>query len=262
MPERAFQKRQLPKSFTNDLFRAIEENEIPVTDFELTRGSTGIYMRSSFLWFSRTYSWAVTAVGHPDTGSYFKIAQVDSQEFLIYFWTKNDVAAEERSNPWEYGEGDRHSWEAVIQNFTAWLGTVREADAYLKMPDLWEELKQNKKFLTGSEEGDTENTPFTLSEQAEISAQIKQVRDYVKTNFELTSEQIADLDTRLDQAEEASRHLGRKDWMMLFNGAIFSLMLTDLITPSAAQHIILLTVQGLGHLFGFGGPPPHLPSGG
>ena len=70
------------------------------------------------------------------------------------------------------------------------------------------------------------------------------------------------MDARLGQAEQASRRLGRKDWLMLFNGAVFSLILTDLITPQTAQQVIMLTVHGLGHLFGIGAPPPHLPPAG
>jgi predicted Zn-dependent protease with MMP-like domain len=93
------------------------------------------------------------------------------------------------------------------------------------------------------------------------SDQLKQIRDYITTARELTAEQISDLDAKLDHAEEASKRLGRKDWITLFNGAVFSLILTDTITPDTAQHIILMALHGIGHLFGIGGPPPHLPPG-
>lgn len=64
------------------------------------------------------------------------------------------------------------------------------------------------------------------------------------------------MNDRLDEIEEASCRL---DWLMLFNGAVFSLILTDAITPTVAQRIIMLGLQGLGHLFGIGGPPVPLP---
>jgi hypothetical protein len=48
---------------------------------------------------------------------------------------------------------------------------------------------------------------------------------------------------------------------MAFNGAVFSLILTDLITPDTAQHVILMALHGIGHLFGIGEPPPHLRPG-
>ena len=49
---------------------------------------------------------------------------------------------------------------------------------------------------------------------------------------------------------------------MLFNGALFSLVVTDLIPPQAVQHILLMTFHSLGHLFGFGAPPPLPPYAG
>ena len=67
------------------------------------------------------------------------------------------------------------------------------------------------------------------------------------------------LDVRFDGVEEASRLFGRKDWLLLFTGALFSLILTDALLPDVAQHILISVLQGLGHLFGIGGPPPSIP---
>jgi hypothetical protein len=136
---------------------------------------------------------------------------------------------------------------------------AKESEQYENTPDLWEELSRSKNFFTGQSGQSTENSHFTNAEQADISAQIKQIKDYIRAAHELTSEEMSQVEARLDQAEETSRRMGRKDWLVLFNGAVFSLILTDLITPKTAQHIILMTLAELGHLFGIGGPPPHLP---
>jgi hypothetical protein len=69
------------------------------------------------------------------------------------------------------------------------------------------------------------------------------------------------VDARLEHVEEASKRMGRKDWITVLNGAVFSLILADLITPDTAQNVILMALHGIGHLFGVGGPPPHLPPG-
>jgi hypothetical protein len=111
--------------------------------------------------------------------------------------------------------------------------------------DLWGEFKRDSGLLAGDRELDIENTPFSSTEQAEISARIRQAKDYITSSRELTGDQVAQVEARLDHVEEASRRIGRKDWLMLFNGAVFSLILTDLITPPAAQHIIMLTSHGL-----------------
>jgi hypothetical protein len=103
------------------------------------------------------------------------------------------------------------------------------------------------------------NAPFAEAEQEQISAQVKEIRAFITAMQELTADQLADVDERLANIEETSKRLGRKDWLMASVGAVFSLVLTDLITPSVAQRILLMMFEGLGHLFGIGGPPAPLP---
>lgn len=47
--------------------------------------------------------------------------------------------------------------------------------------------------------------------------------------------------------------MGRKDWGLLFGGAVFSLILADVIPPAVAGHILMMIEHGIGHLFS--GPP-------
>ena len=185
--------------------------------------------------------------------------QIDEERFIYRSLTYSGVPIEEELQiEWLLRRYPSWSWGDVSDSFRGWLNEIQDTQ---KDPDLWEELKGNKTFLGGQHEQDVENTSFTFDEQAQVSAQIDRVRDYIKATFELTSEQMSRVEETLSRAEDASRHLGRKDWLLLFNGAVFSLILTDLITQQAAEHIIMLTFHGLGHLFGFGGPPPHLPPG-
>jgi hypothetical protein len=64
---------------------------------------------------------------------------------------------------------------------------------------------------------------------------------------------------RLANIEKTSKRPGRKDWLMASVGAVFSLVLADLIGRAVAQRIRLMLVEGLGHMFGLGGPPAQLP---
>lgn len=50
--------------------------------------------------------------------------------------------------------------------------------------------------------------------------------------------------------------MGRKDWLLLFSGTIFTLIVTDIVTPGVAEHIFTMVIQGIAHLFG--GPPPQI----
>ena len=104
----------------------------------------------------------------------------------------------------------------------------------------------------GSQAG--ENRAFTLAEQAEITNQLRAIRDSVRKNYKLTAEQLTAIDTRLEEAEEASKRLGRKDWKSLFYGIVFGLIVNDAIPPDVAQHIFTGVLHGLAHLLGAGAP--------
>ena len=100
-----------------------------------------------------------------------------------------------------------------------------------------------------------ENTPFTPAEQAEIINQLKAIRDSMRKNYRLSGEQLAAIDKRLEEAEEASKRLGRKDWKSLFYGVVFGLMVNDAIPPDVAQHIFTGVLHGIAHLLGAAPPP-------
>ena len=250
--------RRKPKDYTlskyqrNELFRVIESSGLPVTDFELTTRTDLLTM-------------PVTIIRHPISGSIFGIAP-----WSFKFSTRNRVKAtkaeEKLFNAFWYFFASTCKWEEVPGKLAKWVNKVKEVSRkiqeYEQTPDLWGELNRSREFFTEQYEHNVENTPFTSDEQADISARIKQIRDYIEATHELTSDQISHVETKLDQAEQASRRLGRKDWVNVFNGAVFSLILADLITPQTAQHVIMLAVQGLSHLFGIGAPPPHLPPAG
>jgi predicted Zn-dependent protease with MMP-like domain len=43
---------------------------------------------------------------------------------------------------------------------------------------------------------------------------------------------------------------------MAFYGAVMSTFMTDEISPHVIQTVLSTVVHGIGHIFGFGGPPP------
>jgi len=104
--------------------------------------------------------------------------------------------------------------------------------------------------------GVASNAPFTPNEQSGISRRLDEIKKLVRERFELTNEQLAVIDQRLDDAEEASKRLGRKDWVMMFYGAVMSTFMTDAVPPTVIQTVLTTMVHGIAHIFGFGGPPP------
>jgi len=267
----------LSKRQRNDLFQAVELSGVPVTEFELSEEAA--HLRVSLGGFRS--SRPVTVIRHRTSGAAFYIRPLPreyagpgdfSRGRVFQVEEQAEAAGTDLLKKWHAPSSSLCDWPTVADRAREWATKVKyakeqekerigAAEEYERTPDLWEELRQDREFFAGQPEEVFENTPFTPGEQAAISSQIKQIRDYITTAHDLTAEQISQVTARLDHAEEASRRMGRKDWFALFSGAVFSLVLTDLVTPDTAQHIVLIAIHGLGHLFGIGGPPPHLPSG-
>ena len=82
-----------------------------------------------------------------------------------------------------------------------------------------------------------------------------EIKELVRKPFELTANQLAAIDQRLNDAEEASKRLGRKDWVMMFYGAVMSTFITDSVLVSVVQIVltrlssklpgVLLTARGM-----------------
>jgi hypothetical protein len=100
------------------------------------------------------------------------------------------------------------------------------------------------------------NTQFTAAEQAEISARVDQVMGVVREDQELSPDQLTAIERGLDELREASTRVGRKDWLTMVNGAMFSLIVNDLVPQHVVQGAFHLLISGVGHIFGVGGPPP------
>jgi hypothetical protein len=247
-------KQVLTKHQRNEIFRAIQESGALVTAFTLDAGS-----------LLRDKGRISMLIHHPGSKSTFVITPVDHGGYKL----AGELGVNEKElsrdmlqqlDIFRRGLKDSglagprrgvlsrsypsYDWDEVPPLIALWArGIVRIFSDYHEA-DLWAEL---------------ENTPFAGAELARISKQIQELKTYITNIHDLTADQTATANKRLDDIEDASRHLGRKDWLMMLNSAVFGLILTDTLTAQVAQHAFSMVLQGLGHLFGLGGPPPYLP---
>jgi hypothetical protein len=133
-----------------------------------------------------------------------------------------------------------------------------EVKQVIDAPDYWQDVKRNREFIADVHSDDSGNAPFTEDEQDQIVAQLQAIKKFVAEKFELTSEQMAHIGERLDEAAEASKRMGRKDWLLLFSGIIFTVIVNDMVTPAVAEHIFTMVIHSLGYLFTGGTEPPRL----
>lgn len=144
-------------------------------------------------------------------------------------------------------------WSSVMESVVIWAEGVEE---FMGTPDLWAELRREKKVLSGVEYETMSNAPFSRDEQSRIAVQLRQVRDYLADRYPLSDEETSEVEVRLDEIEEATNRTGRKDWLLMFYGVMFTLIVTALLPPEDVQQVVAMVTHGVGDLFGFGVAPP------
>ena len=152
------------------------------------------------------------------------------------------------------GRSSLGDWSDLLNRLMVW---AREVAYEIDTPDLWAELRQVPEILATAQSPDASNEPFTADEQADISTRIDRAKDAVRQdNPELTTEQMSAIEQMLDEIKDASTRVGRKDWVMMANGALLGLIVNDLVPPHVVQSVFNMLITGIAHIFGIGGPPP------
>jgi hypothetical protein len=143
------------------------------------------------------------------------------------------------------------SWHAMHPRLRTWLGEVKSD---LETPDKLTELQKKAQLLSVASDSITDNTPFSLDEQEQIADQLRIMVDRAQRTYSLSPTQVKAWNERLEYVVKASRRLGRKDWFLLFAGAIFT-YLPVLLPPEAIRDMSLNLLKAIGHLHGFSDLP-------
>jgi hypothetical protein len=184
------------------------------------------------------YDEAGGRVTHLASGSYF-LLEGDPGHYMA-----TAVVGENPAWPYEC-----YTWGNVDERIRRWAEEVSED---VDTPDLWAELQREPEILPGAQYDDVENTPFSSSDQADIADQVRQIKEFVRNTYSLTEAQMRSLEATLDNIEAAAGRIGRKDWLLLVYGSMFSVIVTGLLPPGAVQTILQMALRGLAHLFDIG----------
>jgi len=223
---RAGDPMELTRRQRNDIFDALQTQGVDPRDCELAA-------------FELTAdNWPHVVIRHAPTNSMFELSLEPTR--YRFKWHVRDGPISGAGNA-------SKDWDDVLEQLGYW---AEEVQYVARTPDFWKEM------LAAAQQPEASNAPFTPDEQAEISRRLDEIKQLVRENFDLTSEQLIAVEQRLDDAEEASKRLGRKDWMLMFYGAVMSTFITDAVPPGVIQTVVTTVLHGIAHLFGSGGPPP------
>lgn len=145
------------------------------------------------------------------------------------------------TDPWE--PWTTQDWQGVVTLAEEWATVTAEWGV---IPDLW---ALDAKPLPKA----ADNRPFSQPERDEIAKSLDDMTQLAREKFELPDDQVSAIAQAVEELKEASGRIGRKDWKLMFYGALVSLGLEHAVSSGVVETMFRLTVEALGHLFG--GPP-------
>jgi hypothetical protein len=164
-------------------------------------------------------------------------------EYVRNFPAPNYVQPGQYHNAADFDEVERKFSEWLSDEAARYLEDKQELEEDKSLPDLWAELD----LLLGSSEEiqSLRNSRFSESEQRRIAESLNQIQQEIKLNHLLDDEQTQLLAERVEYLEQASRRIGRKDWLMAAAGAIIGFTLQAGLNSSTASQIINLSGDAL-----------------
>ena len=90
-----------------------------------------------------------------------------------------------------------------------------------------------------------ENTPFSATEQQRISDNLRELKEYMIANLHLTASGQSFVEARLSYLEEASRRMGRKDWIIITVGVLVTIAVNLALPPETVRELFRVATDFL-----------------
>jgi hypothetical protein len=160
----------------------------------------------------------------------------------------NPQIGEESAQYWQ-------SWKGTFVNpieiaFKAWLSMINKYLKYLAeeeedsmIPDLWSGINWASSNTTNIQT--LQNTPFSSAEQARITESLSELEREVREQGFLSEEQLNLLHEQVKYLVDASKRLGRKDWIIAAAGALMSYTLQVGLTSEHAIQLLRMVGTAL-----------------
>jgi hypothetical protein len=220
---------RLTREQRNEIYKAIARSGFDPGEFNLTLTD-------------------VKGVAYHQSGSFYQF-QPSEDQFGKLMYRIHAIIEDGRI----YDHNAPREFDRLIYDIEGWAGDLK---IVLETPDLWTATKRSRKLIGDIQHTDSSNTPFTQDEQKQIAAKLEETKEQLRDGFDLSGDQMERIEEGLAEVAEASKRMGRKDWLIYFLGTITALIITATVTGGVGEHILTMVIHGLGHLFTGGNEPP------
>jgi len=206
----------LTRTQMNEVYRCVEKCSFDPVEFEWVDEVLG----------SVRSSWRVSVLRHVPTGYFFMFAD----GFV------------------KYSPGSHHKVQSyrtsevsdALESLDTWLQNLHTE---YTTPDLWATVSQDKALSTAVSSGEVTNLPITPAEQKLIAVKLDEIRAYIVDRQAGNEDQVATINEEIAYLKGASSRLGRKDWLTILWGGLFSLALALAVTPETAKGMMRLAAE-------------------
>lgn len=226
-----------------------------MTDFQLLKSQRN----DVFIWVGEVglnpseFKWSTSYSESFDDHSISKITHFPSGYFLnfdrssrwqqMYFTGspgRNEISFSRYGTQKELWSDDT---KIIVQE---WLNNLKKE---IEAPDLWELAHEENNLLDSVGRTSTlENTPFLEDEQLLISSKILEIGNFLINSQDLNAHHQETVKKQLEYLVESSKRLGRKDWMNIGIGALFSLAMQLYLPAEASRQLLHMFSAFFRHL--------------
>ncbi|HWZ32870.1 MAG TPA: hypothetical protein VNX18_16125 [Bryobacteraceae bacterium] len=116
-----------------------------------------------------------------------------------------------------------------------WLARLRDE---ITAPDLWEEVRREKRLFEITSDPQLTNEPFTQGEKALLFERLEALRLEIVANRGLEVRHAEILAQGIDEIKHATDRLGRKDWLNNSIGALIGYAAAAALPPDQVRSLL------------------------
>ena len=211
------------KSQADQIFYIINQHQMKPEEFIWNETNSGI-----------TTELIVSKLIHTKTNYFFKFDLNKGSHYCVF------SPGETKQTDTQFPGG----WDFQINYFKNWLIYLKRE---IVSPDLWNQIDKGNILAKGVTEY-KDNRLFTSNEYEKIRMSLNELKEYLITTQNLSSNELKFLETRISYLEESSKRLGRKDWVSILIGVLANIIIGLALAPDIAKELFRLTSEAFNWL--------------